>query len=96
MLDGRGLLGVGHGVELSAEFGGLLAVPGDLAVQAGAQRVFAAERGRGFGGLALRGGQPGMRLGDLRGQRTQLLVEAGAVEIDGLELYEILNEGLHR
>jgi tRNA U55 pseudouridine synthase TruB len=46
--------------------------------------------------LTLRSGQPGMRLGDLRGQRTQLLAEASAVEIDGLQLYEILNEGLHR
>ena len=79
VLDGRGLLGSGHGVELGAESGGLLAVGVDLALQAGAQRVFAAERGRGVGGLALGGGERGLGLGDFRGQRAQLLVEAGAV-----------------
>jgi hypothetical protein len=70
-------------------------VPGDLTVKAGAQRVLAAERGRGLGGLALCSRQPGMRLGDFRGQCTQLLVEASTIKIDGLKLYEILNEGMH-
>ena len=95
VLDGCGLRGGGNRVELRAEFGGLLAVPADLPLKTGSQRVFAAERGRGVGGLALRGRQPGFRLGDFRRQRTQLLVEAGTIKIDGLELYEVLNEDLH-
>jgi hypothetical protein len=46
--------------------------------------------------LAFDSRERGLGLGDFGGQRTYFLVEARAVEIEGLELYEVFNEHLHR
>jgi hypothetical protein len=96
MLDGRGLLGRLDGVELGAKARRFLAMGLDLAFQTRAERVFAAERGAGFAGLALCSGESGLRFGDFAGQRTRLLGKAGAIEFDRLQLYEAFNQCLHR
>ena len=79
VLDGLGLVRGLDGVELGAEAGGLLAVVGDLALEAGAQRFFAAEGGRGLGSLALGCRQGGFGLGELGGQGARLLSRGGRV-----------------
>jgi len=81
---------------LCAEAGDLLAVAGDLALELGAQGVFAAEGGRSFGGLALGGGQLGGGLGYFSGQGAGGLGDAGTLQIDFLEFYEMFNVRLHR
>jgi hypothetical protein len=63
-----------YGVELGAEAGGLLAVLGDLALEAGAERFLAAERLRRPRRLALGGGEGGSGLGDFSRQSARLLV----------------------
>lgn len=90
------LLGSSDGIVLAAEFSCLLAVRSGLALEAGAQSLFAAERGGNLGGVALGGSEPGLCLSDLSRQRLQLLVEPGAVEIEGLESYKVLNNGFHQ
>jgi hypothetical protein len=96
VLDGVGLLWSFHGVELRAEAGGLLAMGGDFAIETGAERLLAGESGRGFGGLALSGGQCGFGLGDLRRKRAQGESETGTLQVDTLQLYEIFNLRFHR
>jgi hypothetical protein len=96
VFDGRGLLRGLDGIELSAEALGLLAVSVDLAFQAGAERFFPAQCPGGFGRLALGGSKSSLRLGDFSGQSAHLVVEAGAVQFDGLQLYEAFNQRLHR
>ncbi len=95
VLDGGGLLGGFHCIELRAEAGGFLAVAGDLAFQAGAQGLLAAECVRGFGGLVLRLGQYGLGLGDFGRQGARGEGYAGALQIHFLQLYEIFNVRLH-
>ena len=82
VLDGLGLLGSFDGVELSAKAGDFLAVLGDVALKARAERVFMGERGGGFGGEAFGGGERGLGLCDLGRQGAQLLMDANAVEFD--------------
>ena len=53
VLYGSGLLGGGDGVELNAEAGRFFAMVADFAIQAGAHRVFTAQRGGEIGRLAL-------------------------------------------
>lgn len=50
VLDGLGLGGGGDGIELGAVASGLLAVRGDIALEAGAEGFFAIQRGGGVGG----------------------------------------------
>lgn len=95
VFHGFSLCGGGDGIELGAEAGGFLAVAGDLTLEPGAERVFVAERGRGFGGFALGGGEFGGGLGDLSGQGAQGLGDAGALQIYLLQLYEMFNMRLH-
>jgi len=95
VLDGGGLRGVGDRILLDAEAGSLLAVAGDLALQAGAQRILAAEGGGSLGGVALGGGQRRFGLGDLRGQRARRLRQPGTLQIHSLQLYEVFNVRLH-
>jgi hypothetical protein len=95
VLDGRCLFGVLYGVKLGAEAGGLLAVSGDLAVQPGAQGFFAVQGIGGGGGLALGGGERGLGLGDFGRQGARGKGEAGTLQIDALQLYEVFNVRLH-
>ena len=95
VLDGCGLLRGLHGVELGAEAGGLLAVAGDLAFEAGAERFLAAEGGGGLLSLTLSGSEGSLRLGELGGQGACLLDDAGPVQFDSLQLYEVFNQLLH-
>jgi hypothetical protein len=67
----------------------------DVALQPGAERVLAAERGGKIGGLALGGSKRGLGLSDLGRQRTHLLIQAGSAEFNRLELYEVFNQSLH-
>ncbi len=95
VLDGRGLLGSLYGVELGAEAGGLLAVFCNLAFEAGAEGFLAAECGGGLGSLMLGGSECGSGLGELGGQSARLLSEAGPLQFDGLQFYEVFNQRLH-
>ena len=95
VLDGDGLFGGLDHVKLGAETGGLLAEAGNLALQAGAQRLFVAERIGCCSGLALGGGQRGLSLGSLRGEGAQSGGEASPLQVDDLQLYEIFNMRLH-
>jgi len=84
------------GVELNPEARGFLAVRVDLALQAGAQGVFATERRRSLGRLAFDSCERGLPLGDFSRQRAQFLVAPGSVVFNQLELYEVFNQRLHR
>ena len=95
VLNGSGLLGGGDGVELNAEAGHLFAMVADFAIQAGAHRVFATQRRGEIGRLALGRCQRGHGLSDLRRQRAHLLIQASAVQFNGLKLYEILYLRIH-
>jgi hypothetical protein len=46
--------------------------------------------------LALSGSKRGPGLRELDGQGARLLRDAGAIELNGLELYEVFNQGLHQ
>lgn len=96
VLDGFGLGGGGDGVKLSAEAGDFLAVAGDIAIELGAEGVFAGECAGGFSSLALGGGQLRGGLGYFSGECAGGLGDAGALQIDLLELYEMFNLRLHR
>ena len=91
VLNGSGLLGGGNGVELNAEASHLLAMVADFAIKAGTHRFFTAQRRGEIGRLALSGRQRGHCLSNLRRQRAHLLIQARAVQFDGLKLYEILD-----
>ena len=95
VFDGRGLLGSLYGVELGAEAGSLLAMIGNVAFEAGAKRFLAAECAGGLGGLLLGGCECGLSLGELGGQGARLLGEAGSLQFEGLQLYEVFNQRLH-
>ncbi len=84
VLDGLGLIGGGEGVLLVAVAGGLLAVGGDLAFQAGAEGLLAAEGGGGLGGLTLGGGEGGLGLGDFRWQGARGLRQAACAPVPPL------------
>ena len=96
VLDGLSLGGGGDGVELGAEAGDLLAVAGDLAIELGAEGIFAREGAGGFSGLTLGGGQLSGGLGNRSGQGAGGLGDAGALQIHFLKFYEMFNLGLHR
>ena len=95
MLVGLGLIVFGEGVLLVAVAGSLLAVGGDLAIQAGTERFLAAECGGGLGGLTLCGGKGGLGLGNLSRQGAGGLGKARAFQLNRLQLYEIFNLRLH-
>jgi hypothetical protein len=95
MLDGLGLGGGGHGVELGAIACGLLAVPGDVALEAGAEGFLAAEGSGGVGGGLLGLGQSGFSLGNFGGQGAGGLREAGPLEFERLQPDKIFNERNH-
>jgi len=95
VFDGLSLLGGFYGIELDAEARCLLAVGGDLAIEARAQRFLAAERGRGFGGYALGLSEGGLSLHDFGWQCAHGDGEAGSLQIHVLQLYEIFNMRLH-
>jgi hypothetical protein len=95
MLAGLGLIGGGDGVLLGAVTGGFLAVGGNLAVEACAERFLAAEGGGGLGGHALGSGKGGLSLGDFSRQGARGLRKAGVLQLHSLQLYEIFNVRLH-
>jgi hypothetical protein len=95
VLAGRDLIAGFKGVLLVAITGGLLAVGGNLAIQAGAERFFMAEGGGGFGGLALGGGEGGLGLSDFSRQGARGLRKAGTFQLHRLQLYKIFNVRLH-
>lgn len=95
VLDGGGLFRSLYGVELGAESGGLLAVFCNLALEAGAERFLAAECVGGLGCLVLGGSEGGTGLDELSGQCARLLSEAGSLQLDSLQFYEVLNQLLH-
>jgi len=69
---------------------------GSFALQPGAQSVLAAEGVRGRCGQALGGLQRSLHLGGLGRKRARLLRETGALQLDRLQFYEIVNEFMHR
>jgi hypothetical protein len=95
VLDGFSLGGSFDGIKLSAEAGSLLAMLGDFAIESGAEGFFPGERGRSLVHLMLCGSERGRSLGELSGQCAHLLIEASALQFDGLQLYEVFNERLH-
>jgi len=95
VVDGLGLCGGGDGVQLNAEAGHFLPVGGDFAIQAGAERFFAAESIGSLGREALSRIEGGLGLGDFRGQGANGLCQAGALQFHSLQLYEIFNVLLH-
>lgn len=95
VVDGRSLFRRLDGVELLAEVGGLFAKDVDFAIEARTEGLFAAERGIRIRGLALGGGERSLGLRNFAGKRTHFVIEASAVNIDGLEFYEAFNQRLH-
>ena len=95
VFDGGGLLGSLYGIELGAESGGFLAVFCNVAFEACAEGFFAAECGGGLGCLMLGGSECGSSLDELSGQSARLLSEAGSLQLDGLQFYEVFNQLLH-
>ena len=95
MLDGFSLLGSFHGVQLGAEARRLLAVAGDLALQASAQRFLAAQRIRAFGGLAFGPSQRSLGLGDFGRKGAHRNGQPCTFHIHALQLDEIFNVRLH-
>lgn len=95
VLHGFSLCGSGHGVKLSAVTGGFIAMDFDIALQAGSQGIFASEGVRESGGLMLRFFEGGLRLSRLGGKSAKSLGEAGSLKFDGLELDQIVYQGLH-
>jgi hypothetical protein len=95
VLVGLGLIGGGEGVLLCAVANDLLTVGSDLALQASAEGVLAAECGGGLGGHVLCGGKCGLSQGDFSRQGARGLSKAGVLQLHGLQLYEIFNVRLH-
>ncbi|MEI9970507.1 MAG: hypothetical protein WDM87_18540 [Terracidiphilus sp.] len=91
VLNGCCLLGGGDGVELNAEASHFFAVVADFAIQAVRIESSRPQRCGEIGRLALGRSQRSSSLSNLRRQRAHLLIEAGAVQFDGLELNEILD-----
>ena len=95
MLDGRSLFGSLYGVELGAESGSLLAVFRNLTFEAGAECLLAAECSGGLGSQMLSGGKGGSCLDEFGRQCARLLSEAGSLQLDSLQFYEVFNQLLH-
>ena len=95
VLDSGGLLGGFDGVELGAKAGDFLAVGGDVAIETGAEGLLAADGGGGFSRLELGGVEGGLGLGDLSRQSAEAEGQAGTLQVDVLQLYEIFNLRLH-
>ncbi len=95
MLHGCGLGGGGDGVLLGAIAGGFFAVGVNLAIEAGAERVLAAEDVGGLCRLTLGRGQRGLGLGDFRRQNARGLGKPGTFQFHRLQLYEVFNVLLH-
>jgi hypothetical protein len=95
VFDGLGLIGGFDGVELIAKADSLLALSSDLAVQAGAERVFAGKCIRSFGGLALGRNEKRLGVRDLSRQGESCLIKEGPLQLDRLQLYQVFNLLLH-
>lgn len=96
MLDGCGLGRSCYGIELTAKASCFLAVVGDFALQTAAQAFLACEGGVRVGCPRLRGGESSLGLRELRGQSSRLLIDPGALQFKGLELYEMFGQSVHR
>ncbi len=95
VLDGFGLGGGGEGVLLGAITDKLLAVGGNLAIEATAKRFLAAEGGRSLAGLAFDGSEGSLSFGDFRRQSAGSVGQASSFQLHRLQLYEVFNMLLH-
>ena len=95
VLHGVSLGGGGEGVLLGAITDDLLAVGGDLAIEAAAERFFAAEGGRSLSSLTFGGCEGSLSLGDFSRQGAGDVGEASSFQLHRLQLYEVFNVLLH-
>jgi hypothetical protein len=95
VLDGLGLCGRGHRVQLTPVTVGLLAVGGNVAFQPAAQGFLAIQRGRGAARSLLSGCKRGFGLSDFARQRAGGLAQSGALQFEGLQPDEVFNERNH-
>ncbi len=95
VVDGCGLRGRGHGVNLRTEAIGLLAMRGNLPLQPRAQRLLVVERRRDFSGAALGSLQIRLSPRNLGGQLTQFVMDARTLQFNGLQLGELFDLRFH-
>ena len=96
VLDCLSLRRACHRVLLGANTCSLLPMPVHLAFEARAEGLFPRERPGGIRDIALRIRKGGLSLRNFRSKLADGLRYASAVKLDGLELGEVFDDGLHQ